>query len=53
MKGKFDVDFVVFLVKFIIILEFWEILEDIFDWMKLYFDKYVGCKLIGKILYVV
>lgn len=53
VKGKSDADLVVFLAKLTTISELREILEDIFDWMKLYLDKYAGCKLIGKTPYAV
>lgn len=53
MKGKSDADLVVFLAKLTTISELRENLEDILDRMKLYLDKYAGCKLIGKTPYAV
>lgn len=53
VKGKSDADLVVFLAKLTTISELREILEDILDRMKLYLDKYAGCKWIGTTRYAV
>lgn len=53
VKGKLDVDFVVFLVNFCIMLNLWDNLKDILVWMKVYFGIYGGCDVEGIILYVV
>lgn len=53
VKGKSDADLVVFLAKLTTISELREILEDILDRMKLYLDKYAGCKWIGTTQYAV
>lgn len=53
MKGKSDVDLVVFLAKLTTISELREKLNDIFDRMKLYLNKYAGCKVIGTTPYAV
>lgn len=53
VKGKSDVDLVVFLAKLTTISELREKLNDIFDRMKLYLNKYAGCKVIGTTPYAV
>lgn len=53
MKGKSDADLVVFLAKLTTISELRENLDNILDRMKLYLDKYAGCKWIGTTPYAV